>query len=120
MFRVDLSPLAVQDVEKILDWASEYFGADAVQRYKVLLIQAIDDVAVNPHLNGSVERTDVAKGMLTYHLANSRSRVPRSAGRVKQPRHFLLYRIASSDLVQIIRVLHDSMDLSRHLPEDLG
>lgn len=39
---------------------------------------------------------------------------------VQSPRHFIVYRVVSRELVVILRVLHDSMDLARHLPGDNG
>jgi toxin ParE1/3/4 len=32
------------------------------------------------------------------------------------PRHFLIFRLRRDSAVEIVRVLHDSMDLARHLP----
>jgi plasmid stabilization system protein ParE len=34
---------------------------------------------------------------------------------VKDPRHFLIYRVNRAGIVEIARVLHDSMDLPRHI-----
>ena len=42
----------------------------------------------------------------------------RSGGRIRHPRHFLLYRVTESNLVEIGRVLHDSIELQAHLPEE--
>ncbi|CAN7242777.1 hypothetical protein G6M16_004730 [Agrobacterium tumefaciens] len=39
---------------------------------------------------------------------------------VKYPRHLLLYRVLNPDLVGIGRILHDSMEIERHLPVDYG
>ena len=54
---------------------------------------------------------------MTYHLLYSRDRVPKATGRVGKPRHFLLFRIATDGCLEIGRVLHDSMDLKRHVPD---
>ncbi|MFM8251121.1 MAG: hypothetical protein ACKOBW_05935 [Planctomycetota bacterium] len=54
----------------------------------------------------------------TYHLRQSRDHVSRSIGRIRQPRHFLLFRITAESCLEIGRVLHDSLDLARHLPLD--
>ena len=51
----------------------------------------------------------------TYHLSMSRTRV--TGARVKEPRHFLLYRRRQDGAVQVVRILHDSQDQDRHLPE---
>jgi toxin ParE1/3/4 len=54
-------------------------------------------------------------GARTYHLSFSRSLTGRPG--VKKPRHFILYRSASTSFLEIARILHDSSDLNRHLPE---
>lgn len=114
-----LAPAAQRDTEAILAWTHEHFGERARLRYEALLTQAITDVAADPDLLGSTRRDEIAPDARTYHLAHSKHRVPRRLGRVKQPRHFLLYRVREGR-VEIGRVLHDSMDLPSHLPSGYG
>ncbi len=118
MPRYRLSPQAERDLETILAWTHEEFGEKARRRYEALLIQAIRDVAETPDRPGSRDRAEIAPEARTYHLRHSQNRVKTSAGRVRQPRHFLLYRQTRDGTIEIARVLHDSMDLRRHLPED--
>ena len=82
------------------------------------LAQAIIDVAADPSRPGCHMRPEIAANSRTYHLRHSRDRVARRADRVHKPRHFLLFRFADDGAVEIGRVLHDSMDLTRHLPAD--
>ncbi|RUL84611.1 type II toxin-antitoxin system RelE/ParE family toxin [Tautonia sociabilis] len=113
-----LSPQAEQDIEAILAWTHEEFGEKARLRYEALLIRAILDVAEAPECVGSHDRPEIVAGARTYHLRHSRDHVKRSVGRVRRPRHFLLYRTIAEGGVEVGRILHDSMDLSRHLPDD--
>ena len=46
------------------------------------------------------------KGLYTFHVARHGRR----------GRHFLLYTVAPGRIVEILRILHDNMDLQRHLP----
>ena len=87
---------------------------DAAARYRALLIQALRDLESDPLRLGSRERPELKEGSRTYHLAFSRSHV--ESQRVKTPRHFILYRISSAGL-EVARIVHDSRDLARHLPE---
>jgi toxin ParE1/3/4 len=48
----------------------------------------------------------------------SRKSAGRAGDRIRQPRHFLLYRVTESKIVEIGRVLHDSMDFQSNLPEE--
>ena len=118
MVRYHLSASAVQDIEAILAWTHGRFGEQVRLRYEELLVQAILDVADDPRRPGSVERPELARGAYTYHLRHSRDHVSRSIGRIRKPRHFLLFRTTSDSCLEIGRVLHDSMDLARHLPPD--
>ena len=54
----------------------------------------------------------------TYHLAMSRDHM--EGTRVMQPRHLLLYRQQPDGTIEIARILHDSRDLQKHLPEGYG
>ena len=113
-----ISPAAERDLESILVWTQTHFGEQARLRYEALLAQGIADVAEEPDRGGSHHRSEIADAARTYHLWHSRNHVPVADGRVKNPRHFLLYRTRSDGRVEIGRVLHDSMDLERQLPED--
>jgi toxin ParE1/3/4 len=76
------------------------------------------DVATNPDLPGSSSRPEIAASARTYHLTHSRNHIRAKTGRVKRPRHFLLYRTRPDSIVEIGRVLHESMDFARHLPDE--
>ncbi|MBI2824359.1 MAG: type II toxin-antitoxin system RelE/ParE family toxin [Planctomycetia bacterium] len=115
---VIISPAAGRDIESILAWTHEEFAEKARLRYEALLIQGIVDVSENPHRAGSHDRPEVAPSVRTYHLWHCRNRVAESIGRVKNPRHFLLYRVHGDGQVELGRVLHDSMDIDRHLPKE--
>lgn len=118
MARFRLSPEAQEDIEAILAWTHGQFGEQVRLRYEELLVQAILDLADDPGRPGTLERPELSKGARTYHLRHSRDHVSRAIGRIRKPRHFLLYRVATDGFLEISRVLHDSMDLARHLPLD--
>ncbi len=118
MARYRLSPHAEQDIETILEWTHEQFGEKARVRYEALLITAIRDVTEFSERTGSRDRSEIAATARTYHLHHSRDRVKKSIGREQKPLHFLLCRISNDGHVEIGRVLHDGMDLARHLPEE--
>jgi toxin ParE1/3/4 len=113
-----ISSLAERDIAIILEWTHEHFGEDARTRYEALLEQALIDVAADPQRAGTLARPEIARFAMTYHLRHSRVRVKPASERVRRPRHYLLYRSGPDGVVEIARVLHDEMDLKRHLPED--
>jgi toxin ParE1/3/4 len=81
-------------------------------------MRAIRDVAAAPERAGSHDRPEIATSARTYHLRHSRDHVGAAIGKVHHPRHFLLYRLLNDGRVEIGRLLHDSVDLKRHLPDE--
>jgi toxin ParE1/3/4 len=118
MPRYVLSPAAERDIASILAWTHEHLGERARLRYEALIVQAIVDLAENPTRPGSVPRIDLSREARTYHLWHSRRRVDTTVGRVRQPRHFLVFRMTQANQIEIGRVLHDSMDLPSNLPDE--
>lgn len=118
MARFVLAPAAAADIEAILAWTHEQFGETARLKYEALLVQAMIEVSQRPNRTGCTPRDEIAPGAFTYHLWHSRNRVSRTRGRVRRPRHFLVFRRRQDGTVEIGRVLHDSMDLSTHGPNE--
>jgi toxin ParE1/3/4 len=120
MARYAISAAAERDIHGILAWTHEHFGLQGRLRYEALLVGAILDVADDPQRPGSQIRPEIHPAARTYHLRHSRDRVEPAGDRVRNPRHFLLYRVRDDGRVEIGRVLHERMDLAQHLPKDYG
>lgn len=116
MGRYRLSAAAQSDVAGILAWSQEQFGESARKRYQALLSAAFRDVAAHPDGIGATTRPELGVGLVIWHLRLSRDHVPGTIGTVHRPRHFLVYRQVDA-VVEIVRVLHDSMELVRHLED---
>ena len=110
-----LTEPAERDIAGLLDWSERTLGPAARQRHEVLVAAALSDIAHDWRRAGSVKRDDLGAGWRIYHLQNSRQRAREAAGIVQSPRHILVYRLAAGDIVIVPRVLHDSMDFTRHL-----
>ena len=82
-------------------------------------VAALRDIAADPLRGGSVARPELGSGVRSYHLVHSRHRVD-ADGRVRRPRHVVLYRTMRPELIGVGRVLHDGMDLPRHAPGRYG
>ncbi|HEV3116855.1 MAG TPA: type II toxin-antitoxin system RelE/ParE family toxin [Gemmataceae bacterium] len=115
---VIIAPKAQRDIVNILAWTQENFGPQTLKRYARLIETAIEEIAADPNCAGSVRRPEIAEDCRTYHLFHSRKRAGTRGNRVRKPRHLLLYRVAGAGVVEIGRVLHDSVDLEQHLPEE--
>jgi toxin ParE1/3/4 len=115
---VIIAPKARNDIASILAWTEENFGARIMNRYAKLIATAIEQIAENPVLAGSSQRPEIAEHCRIYHLHFSRKSAGRAGDRIRRPRHFLLYRVTEANIVEIGRVLRDSMDIEAHLSEE--
>lgn len=104
---------AREDIEEALFWSALNFGRSAARRYRDLIEVSIREIVSDPELAGSKSERGLQRGIRIYHLSHSRKRAAVDGLIVKRPRHFVVYRIAGSGLVEIVRLLHDSMDLKR-------
>lgn len=114
MLRYRLSDAAQIDVINLLAWTHEQFGEAARLRYQRLIVAALRDVATQPDRPGGIARPELGAGVRSWHLRLSRDRAATGAEAVRRPRHFLIYRLEPALLV-VGRVLHDAMELARHL-----
>lgn len=112
MPRYRLTHAAQADIISILAWSHEQFGEEARKRYEALIATAIRDAAACGGTAERVPRPELGDGMFAWHLAQSRTRSP--GGTVRRPRHFLICRL-DGDVLVVGRVLHDAMELRRHL-----
>jgi len=110
--RYRLSRLAQSDIVAILAWSQEQFGPVARGRYQALIATALRDIAEQHDRPGMRARPELGDGVLTWHLRQSRGHA--EGGHVSQPRHLVVFRL-DADIVVVGRVLHDTMDLGRHL-----
>ncbi|HEY3796871.1 MAG TPA: type II toxin-antitoxin system RelE/ParE family toxin [Caulobacteraceae bacterium] len=112
-----LTTFAEDDIVDILAWSRAQFGEAAARRYESLITSAMADLIADPFRPGSADRPELGPGARSWHLRTSRRRVGRGDRGVGRPRHLLIYRI-ETDVVVVGRVLHDAMELTRHLPDD--
>lgn len=115
MAQYRFSAAAQSDLVGILGWSQEHFGIPARKRYEALIAHAVRDLAAWPDRPGSVERPELGEGVRSWHLRLSRERARTAAGIVHHPRHFLVYRMQEEHLI-IGRMLHEAMELARHIP----
>jgi len=109
-----VTPKARADIRDCLLWSARQFGKSAARRYKELLEVSILELAEDPQRSGSRE-LEGWPAVRLYHLRHSRKRAPVEGLVVKRPRHFIAYRIASGETIEILRILHDSMDVATRL-----
>lgn len=105
-WRVRLTQQAESDFLDISRWTAENFGALQTEFYAETVMLAIEALNGGPEILGTKARDEIARGLRTLHVARQ--------GR--KGRHFVLFRTAEGQIVEVLRLLHDSMDLERHVP----
>jgi toxin ParE1/3/4 len=116
MRSLQVSDRARADIRDIVLFSREQFGEKAAVRYSALIEQAILDLREDVFHAGTHRVPEVGQNIYVYRLSSSRRNVRRSLGRVKYPRHLVVLRVMRDDSIEIIRLLHESMELPPDLP----
>ena len=105
-WRVWLAEGAERDFFSVLRWTTEQFGKRQARVYETTLRNALKALASGPSVIGCRARSDLGSGIASLHVARQ--------GR--KGRHLLVFRTHEQDgVIEVLRILHDSMDLARHL-----
>jgi toxin ParE1/3/4 len=103
---VILSWPARQDFQTIIAWTADTFGRAQANSYRATLIAALRRLEGGPTVLGTLARDEIGRGRRTLH-------VNRTGGR---GRHVILFETRDNGIVNVLRILHDAMDLPRHIP----
>jgi toxin ParE1/3/4 len=115
MVKYRLAGTAEAEIDKILARSEREFGAQARERYANLIVAAMEDVADDPG-QALVDWKRLSRVEIgIYRIAHSRNRVPDPPGRVGEPRHSVVFRVARDGVVDIIGIIHDRMLRARAL-----
>jgi toxin ParE1/3/4 len=107
VWAVRLAEKAEHDLLDALVWTTDQFGALQADDYLETLTLALEALTDGPNIVGSKVRDDIGLGIRTLHVAR--------LGR--KGRHLVVFRFADGQVIDVIRLLHDSMDLAKHLPD---
>ena len=106
-----IAGVAEADFEAITAWTLEQFGHMQAGVYAETLSLAVEALVAGPAQPGIKARPEIGRGLFTLHVARNGRR----------GRHFVLFRAGANPArrqIDVLRILHDSMDLARHVPED--
>lgn len=109
LWTIRLAAAAERDFREILRWTFENFGRGQAKTYARTLSSALHDLALGPSVIGARAREDIGPGVHTLHVAR----------KGRKGRHFVIFRAdpsRSEHVIDVLRLLHDSMDLPHHLP----
>ncbi|HQW08750.1 MAG TPA: type II toxin-antitoxin system RelE/ParE family toxin [Steroidobacteraceae bacterium] len=108
-WKVLLAAAAEADFRDIIRWTAEEFGDAQARVYAETLSAAIESLAGGPTIVGARHRDDIAKGIFALHVARHGH----------NGSHFVMFRIGKDRdhaRIEVLRLLHEAMDLARHLP----
>jgi toxin ParE1/3/4 len=107
-WHVLLAEAALSDYREILLWTREHFGEQQASYYAQVIDDALAELSNGPSLPGVRARDDLARGLFLLHVASNK----------RKGRHFIAFRVknrGNERVVDVLRILHDAMDLPRHL-----
>ncbi|PIQ47360.1 MAG: plasmid stabilization protein [Cytophagales bacterium CG12_big_fil_rev_8_21_14_0_65_40_12] len=99
MAEFKLTNKAVEDLSKIWDYTFEIWSEKQADQYYEMLISACREIADNPHLGKGYD--GISEGLLG----------------IKSNRHIIFYRTINKSHIEIIRILHERMDLKNRISE---
>lgn len=87
----------------------DQFGDKQTLVYADTITGALEVLSDGPTTIGVKERPEIGKGLFTLHVARGN----------RGGRHFVLFRVADKGrtrTIEVLRLLHDAIDLNRHRP----
>lgn len=106
-WKVRQTPGARRDSADIIRWTIHTFGPQQAETYAETIALALQSLRDGPATLGVKRRNDIAPDIFTLHVARN--------GR--KGRHFVLFRVAGDEVIDVLRLLHDSMDLEARLKD---
>jgi toxin ParE1/3/4 len=106
MMNVRLSAAADADFDNIWQWTAHRFGVEQAQTYHALLYEVLTKLASDRSGLLGRPREDLGPGLRTLHVSRGR--------------HVIVFCIGESGgkpAIDVLRVLHDAMDLARHVAD---
>jgi toxin ParE1/3/4 len=105
--RLLLTARAERDIRATLRFTASCWGAAQTASYRTLTSAAFAELMNDPQGPTSRARDEIRPGVRTLHI-----------GRAGRPAHHLLvYRVSAAGDIEVLRFLHDAMELRRHLGE---
>ena len=106
-WRIHFVSDAERDVSAVIEYSAATFGARQAKVYETTLTLAFMALRAGPGLRGSIAHNELGTGIRSLHVARGGRR----------GRHMIIYRELPGRTIEVLRVLHDAMDLARHVPK---
>nr|WP_223444075.1 type II toxin-antitoxin system RelE/ParE family toxin [Pseudomonas sp. BF-R-19] len=105
-----------------LSSAAAWKACDPVQHakgYQALILAALQAIGM-PYRIGSHDRDELRRAFASITSSTHANRPTGQTvrGTVKCPHHIVFYRVVNDDVIEVVRLLHDAMEVQLHLPND--
>ncbi len=105
LWHVQLAIEAEKDLLRIVEYTQDNFGYKQAVTYRNIIVTALALLENGPNILGSLTKDEISHGMRCLHVARGK----------RHGRHIILYRAASNNCIEVIRILHDAMDIAQHI-----
>ena len=93
---------SAQEAKSILESGGDIcYRKDSNASYRRTLVLALAALYEGPYLPDSQPRDEVRPGLRSLHVAR----------KGRRSRHFILYPTRDAERIEVVRILHDSMDI---------
>lgn len=113
-----LSRAAEAQIDTLLFESARAYGIEAAGRYGQLILVVMAVLGDTPDMLGAITVPRL-QNIRAYPMRLARRRVG-PGRRVANPRHLVIYRLASDGVVEILGLVHDRMVLSRAARKMVG
>ena len=99
MAKYFLSNRAIEDISKIWNYTYEFWSENQANKYFSLIIETCQKIANNPTIGKNY--SELSKEIFGFGIG----------------KHILIYREHRTNEIEIIRILHERMDLNSRMEE---
>lgn len=104
-WKVRLALQVETDLQDILKWTKKQFGEKQANTYLQTITLAAQALKDGPDIPGVQRLSGIDSDARTLHVGRQ--------GR--KGRHFLVFRLGPQKTIDVLRLLHERMDLKRHV-----
>lgn len=97
MAKYFLTNKAVEDLSRIWDYTYEVWSENEADKYYELLIKTCRELSENPNVGKNYD--EIAKEISGFRIN----------------KHIIFYRVTKPDEIEVLRILHESMDLKNRI-----
>ena len=112
-WKIFLTTPAKHDLAQIHAYTSEAWGVAASNRYTALIEFALKNLTEDPKRFATFDAGNIRFGLRAYPLRLIRQKSAQV--KIARPKHVIYFQIINPPLIEILRILHERMEVSDKL-----